>query len=134
MIVIDASVVVELLLNSPFGTEAARRVREAGATLHAPNLLDLEVASVLRRAERLGEVPPDRARLCIQNLAQLRIERHPHVPFLGRIWDLRPNLTPYDAAYIALAESLDAPLMTLDARMAGAPHRARVEVIRAPEA
>ncbi|HEX7090352.1 MAG TPA: type II toxin-antitoxin system VapC family toxin [Longimicrobiales bacterium] len=129
MIVPDASAILELLLR----TDAAAAVETrlfAGETLHAPHVLDLEVAQVLRRYALRGELSARRGAEALADFAALPIERYPHHLFLGRIWDLRANVTAYDAAYLALAEALDAPLVTCDARLAGARgHAARVEVV-----
>ncbi len=129
MIVVDASAVLELLLR----TQAAEAVEArllSGEALHAPHLLDVEIAQVLRRYCRAGQLGAARAAEALADLADLRIERHPHDLFLPRIWALRDNLTAYDAAYVALAEALDAPLLTRDRRLAGAAgHGARVEVV-----
>ncbi|HKJ92753.1 MAG TPA: type II toxin-antitoxin system VapC family toxin [Longimicrobiales bacterium] len=128
MIVVDASALLEVLLR----TEAAQDVEArlfAGETLHAPHLLDLEVAQVLRRYERAGELTDERTREAMSDLADFRIERYAHEPFLARIWALRANATAYDACYLALAETLDATLVTRDRRLAVVPgHGARVEV------
>lgn len=130
MIVLDASVVVDLLLNRPSAAHLARRLRDPGEALHAPHLIDLEVAQTLRRYQAIGELSPQRARQGLLEFAQMPIERHPHWPFLERIWELRRNLTAYDAAYVALAEVLEAPLLTCDSAMAAAPgHRAKIELI-----
>jgi predicted nucleic acid-binding protein len=131
LIVVDASALLELLLLTPTGLDVAARVFAAKETLHAPELLDLEVAQVLRRYERDGELAPERAGQALEDLVDLRIDRHPHLPLLARVWDLRDNnLTAYDAAYVALAELLDSPLLTCDARLSRAPHLAKVEVVR----
>lgn len=128
MIVVDASAVLEVLLQ----TERARAVEAelfGGATLHAPHLLDLEVAQVLRRYGRSGALSSERGRLALRYFLDLRIERYPHHLFLPRVWDLRHNATAYDAAYLALAEALDAPLLTMDRKLADVPgHGARVRV------
>jgi predicted nucleic acid-binding protein len=130
VIVVDASAVLELLLKTPAADEVARRVFEPGQEIHAPHLLDIEAAQVLRRIARSGNVAVARCRAALDVLSGLRILRHPHYPLLPRIWRLRHNLTAYDAAYIALAEALDAPLLTRDRRIAAAPgHRARVDLI-----
>jgi predicted nucleic acid-binding protein len=129
VIVLDASAVVEWLLQSPPGLRIESRVRRPGESLHAPHLLDLEVAQVLRRMSREGRVSPARATGAIQDFHDLAITRYPHAPFIDRIWRLRHNLTAYGAAYILLAEALRAPLLTLDARLAAAAgHTALVEV------
>ena len=129
MIVIDASALILVLLEGS-RTDAlrARLATEAGA-LQAPHLIDLEIAQVLRRFLRTGEIDDSRAMTALQDLSDLRLERHPHQPFLERIWALRANLTAYDAAYVALAESLGAKLITSDEALARAPGvAARVEV------
>lgn len=130
MIVLDSSAVVELLLRTPVARQVEDRIFPMGETLHAPHLLDLEVAQVLRRYAAGGDVSPHRAQEALTDLADLPIWRYPHDLFLFRIWQLRQNLTAYDAAYVALAEALAAPLLTRDARLASAPgHRARVELL-----
>lgn len=130
MIVVDASALLEVLLQT--GAAAAVEARLFGGdTLHAPHLLDLEVTQVLRRYERAGELSSRRAREALEDLAAFRIERYPHQLFLERVWSLRTNATAYDACYLALAEALDAPLLTMDRRLAGVPgHGATVEVPR----
>jgi len=130
MIVLDASAAVEWLLQTSAGVDIARWILSSGKTLHAPHLLDIEVAQVLRRAVNMRAVSAARAREALEDLAQLRMERYPHSPFLRRVWELHRNLTAYDAVYVALAETLDATLLTRDRKIASAPgHRARVEVI-----
>ncbi|HUF71241.1 MAG TPA: type II toxin-antitoxin system VapC family toxin [Longimicrobiales bacterium] len=130
MIVVDASALLEVLLQT--GAAAAVEARLFGGdTLHAPHLLDLEVTQVLRRYERAGELSSRRGRAALEDLAAFRIERYPHHLFLERVWTLRANATAYDACYLALAEALDAPLLTMDRRLAGVPgHAATVEVPR----
>ncbi|MSP59396.1 MAG: PIN domain-containing protein [Myxococcales bacterium] len=129
MIVLDASVVIELLLGLPAAAAIGRRLA-GGPSLHAPHLLDIEVAHVLRRYHAVGELGSARAAAAFDSLAALGIVRHSHQLLLPRIWQLRHNLTAYDAAYLALAEVLAAPLLTLDAGLAAAPgHRARIELI-----
>ncbi|HEX7118762.1 MAG TPA: type II toxin-antitoxin system VapC family toxin [Longimicrobiales bacterium] len=129
MIVADASAVLEVLLRTPSAARVEARIF-SGETLHAPHVLDLEVAQVLRRYERRGELSPRRGVEALADYADLSIERYPHHLFLRRIWELRHNATAYDAAYIALAEAIGAPLVTRDARLARVPgHGARVEVV-----
>jgi predicted nucleic acid-binding protein len=131
VIVIDASALLEVLLNTPAAGRVAERIFGQDDTLHSPHLLDLEVAQVLRRYTLAGEMDAGRGEQALEDLADLPLNRYPHDIFLPRIWALRRNLTAYDAAYLALAEALDAPLITRDTALARAPgHRARVEVIR----
>ena len=130
MIVVDASALLEVLLNTSAGGRIAARLFAAGETLHAPHLLDLEVAQVLRRYTRTGEMSPQRGLQALEDLIDLPLVRYPHELFLSRIWELRDNVTAYDAAYLALAEALAAPLVTRDAALASTTaHRARVEVV-----
>ena len=128
MIVVDASALLELLLRSAAGAAVEARIFAPNESLHAPELVDLEVAQVLRRYERAGTMSAQRAEEALDDLAALPLERYPHRPLLARVWELRPNLTAYDAAYIALAELLEAPLLTSDGALARSPHRARVEL------
>lgn len=129
MIVLDASAVVELLLGTGAGIRIEERIRK-DPSLHAPGLVDVEVVQALRRLTRDGEVRPGRGRTAVADLARFPLRRYPHRPLLERMWALRRNLTAYDATYIALAEVLDATLVTCDVRLGRAPgHRARVEVI-----
>jgi predicted nucleic acid-binding protein len=129
MIVADASAVLELLLGTPAGAQVAARLAAPGETAHAPHLLDLEVAQVLRRYVRRREVPAGRAREALDDLAELPLVRFPHEPLLPRIWELRDQLTAYDAAYVALAEGLGARLLTRDRALAAARHDAIVDVV-----
>ena len=130
MIVVDASAVVEVLLHRPSGERVANRILDPLVVLHAPHLIDLEVAQVLRRYQAAGEMSQQRARQALVAFVQFPLERHPHWPFLDRIWELRRNVTAYDAAYVALAEALEARLLTCDSALARAPgHRAIVELI-----
>ena len=130
MIVLDASSAVELLAGSQLGRAVAQRIEDPAESLHAPHLLDLEVAQVLRRQVASGGLAPDRAHRGLQDLALLYLERYPHEQLLPRVWELRENLTAYDAAYVALAEALDCPLLTCDRKLAQTPGtRARFELI-----
>lgn len=127
MVVIDASAVVDLLLELPINQPLLRRLEDV-SELHAPHLIDLEVLSVLRRLVRSGTMGLDAAGMARRSLAELPIERYPHVLLRDRIWELRDNLTVYDAAYVALAEELELPLVTSDGRLArSVGHRAVVE-------
>jgi predicted nucleic acid-binding protein len=127
MIVLDASAVIELLLNSRAGERVSARIYEDRA-LHAPHFIDVEVMHVLRRQCALGRLDPIRALAGLDLFQNLPMRRHAHQPFLRRIWELRHNLTAYDACYIALAESLGAVLLTMDSALASASHRASVEI------
>jgi len=130
VIVIDASVILELLLNRPPAKRIAQRILTPDETLHVPHLLDLEVAQVLRRYVRCGDVDADRAALALGDLLDLPLIRYPHDLLLPRIWELGHNLPAYDAAYVALAELLDVALLTRDVRLTRARgHRAAVETI-----
>ncbi|MGH6957033.1 MAG: type II toxin-antitoxin system VapC family toxin [Caulobacteraceae bacterium] len=130
MIVVDASVVLEALLRTPAARAVESRLFATGESLHAPHLIDIEVAQVLRRYESRGELQPQRGQEALADFSDLPLRRYPHDLLLGRIWTLRRNLTAYDAAYVALAELLDAPLLTRDRRLAAAPgHGARVELL-----
>ena len=130
MIVLDASAVLELLLNTTGGQQVAQRIASPRESLHAPHLLDIEVTQVLRRYTHTNVVPADVAAAALADLGALDVFRYGHGPFLPRMWELRDNLTAYDAAYVTLAETLDAPLLTFDAQLAGAPaHHATIELL-----
>jgi len=130
VIVVDSSAILEVLLGTPAGARVAERLFAPGETLHAPHLLDLEVAQVLRRYALAREINSARGLEALEDLSDLQITRYPHDLLLPRIWELRRNVTAYDAAYIALAEALEAPLITRDSALASVPaHRANVEVI-----
>lgn len=129
MIVLDASAVVELVLGSRRGATIRTRISDPDESLHAPHLLDVEVASVLRRYQLSGELSAAQGREALADAAALDIVRYPHDVLLPRVWELRSVVTAYDAVYLALAEILGAPLITLDRRLARARgHRARIEV------
>lgn len=129
MIVVDASVlVVALADDGPSGDVARARLRPE--SLAAPELIDLEVASVLRRQLAKGRVDARRAELALRDLLAIPIDRAPHAPLLGRCWQLRDSVTVYDAIYVALAEALGVPLVTADARLArAAGPRCEIEVL-----
>ena len=129
MLVVDASVLATALGDDGSDGDLARsRLRDQ--QLAAPELIDLEVVSVLRRELAAGRLDVRRAQLALDDLLDLPIRRAPHVPLLLRCWDLRDNLTIYDAAYVALAEALGSTLLTADTRLAGAPGlRCAVEVL-----
>lgn len=133
MIVLDASAAVEWLLQTSkaeaiddhlFGSSPDTK------TWHAPHLLDIEVAQVLRRHVAARIMTAERGREALQDLMDLPLVRYPHDFLLPRIWELRQNLTAYDATYIALSEVLGVPLLTCDRRLADAPgHSAQVTVV-----
>jgi predicted nucleic acid-binding protein len=123
VIVLDASAAIDWLLQTAVGQRIENRIYSRGESLHAPHLLDLEVAQVLRRVVREGELSSPRADQAIQDLLDLRVTRYPHFIFLPHIWRLRDNLSAYDAAYVALTEKLHATLITRDARLASASRR-----------
>lgn len=130
MIVVDASALIECLLQTPTGLKVEGRLFAPRETLHAPHLLDLEIAQVLRRLAGAGVISPGRAEEALQDLGDFGVHRYPHTPLLVRVWELRGSVTAYDAAYLALAEALDAPLLTCDGKLAAARgHRARVDVV-----
>jgi predicted nucleic acid-binding protein len=120
VIVVDASVLVPALADDGADGDTAR-TRLRGQSLAAPELIDLETASVIRRSLVTGRLDDRRAQLALTDLVELPLRRAPHRALLTRCWTLRRNLTVYDAAYVALADLLDAVLVTADARLAGAP-------------
>lgn len=129
MIVLDASAAVEWLLQTPAGQRIEQRIYSRHETLHAPHLLDLETAQVLRRLARQGVISARRADEAMSDLLDLRMTRYSHLVLLPRIWQLRHNFSAYDAAYIVLAEKLGAPLVTRDGRLASASgHAASIEL------
>ena len=130
MIIVDASALLEFLLQTPVGARVEARLFRDQDELHSPHLADVEVTQGLRRLVRAGEVSSDRAAEAIADLADLDLHRHAHLDLLTRAWKLRENITAYDAMYVALAEALDAPIVTCDAPLAKSPgHRAQIEVI-----
>ena len=131
MIVVDASSITEFLLQTPLGLRVEARLFRDADQLHAPHLLDVEVVQALRRLVRAGDVPPARADEALDDLAALAIRRHSHFDLLGRAWELRDNLTAYDAMYVALAEATDSVLVTCDGQLGATPgHTAQIEVVR----
>jgi predicted nucleic acid-binding protein len=129
VIVLDASSVVDWLLQTLAGQRIEKRIYTGNESLHAPHLLDLEVTQVLRRLVREGTVSVHRAEEAIRDLLDLRITRYPHFLLLSEIWQRRHNFSAYDAAYVVLAEQLSATLLTRDGRLASASgHRAVVEL------
>ena len=125
MIVLDASIVVELLMNTPLADSVRRDLAGRSDSFIVPHLLDVEVVSALRSLLAGRRVDAHRIEQLLTGLAALPAERYPHTPLLGRIWELRHNFTAYDAAYIALAEETNSVLYTSDEKMSQG-HRARV--------
>jgi predicted nucleic acid-binding protein len=129
LIVVDASAIIEVLLQTPAASRVSQRIFAAGETLHAPHLLDVEVAQVLRRYFRFGVISAERGTEALADLSNLPLNRYPHFVLLPRIWQMRHNVTAYDAAYLALAEALDAPLVTRDRALARVGAKVRVDVL-----
>jgi len=129
VIVLDASVVAEVVLQSGKGAKIRQRLH-AVRLVHAPHLVDIEVINALRRHYLLGTLTPARAYQALEDFRSMRILRHRHSAYVARIWELRDNFTAYDACYLALTEALDATLLTRDAALGSARlHRGQVEVI-----
>jgi predicted nucleic acid-binding protein len=131
LIVIDASAAIELMLRTELGEKVEARALAPQERLYAPHLLDLEVAQVLRRLTQLKEITAARAQEALDDYAGLLVERAAHRDLLPRVWQLRDSMTAYDGAYIALAEALDAPLLTCDGKLARSRgHRAMIELLQ----
>ena len=120
MIVADASVVVTALVDDA-GPGALSREVLLAEDVHAPELLDVEVLSAVRRQVLRGALASGRADAVVGDLLDLTVERYPHLALVGRAWQLRSDVSMYDAVYVALAEALDCVLVTADARLASAP-------------
>lgn len=128
MIVVDSSLAIELFLPTPLGERIADSVFDEDR--HVPHLIDVEFASALRRLTRFGGLNADAAQRALDNFGDWRLVRHEHGNLLPRIWQLRDSVSAYDAAYVALAELLEAPLLTCDAKLSRAHgHRARIELL-----
>ncbi len=129
MIVLDASAAIDWLLQTSAGQDIEKRIYSRNETLHAPYLLDLEVVQVLRRLAFQRVISASRADAAVRDLLDLRLTRYPHIVLLPRIWQLRHNLSAYDAAYVVLAEKIGATLITRDARLAStSPHAVTIEL------
>jgi len=128
VIVVDTAAVIDALIGRPAPIGLVERI--AGAReLHAPHLIDVELLHALRRLVASGDIGSDRADDARRDFADLAIVRYPHGPLADRMWELRHNVTPYDAAFVALAEALDIPLVTCDGRLArSSGHHASVEL------
>ncbi len=128
MLVLDTSAALAALAANDPVAGLAERIAEDG-DLHAPHLLDTELLHALRHMTLRGELSEERAADTLTDFAELAIVRYPHRPFNDRVWELRHNLTAYGATFVVLAETLDAPLLTLDARLAHASGvRAKIEL------
>ena len=128
--VLDASGAVEFVLNTAAGRRLAARLADESVVAHVPHLIDLEVAQVLRRYVRHGMLHERMGALALERWRGLDVERYSHEPFLGRVWQLRDNVSAYDAVYIALAETLSTVLVTGDRKLVGAPGvRVAIELI-----
>jgi predicted nucleic acid-binding protein len=128
LIVLDASAALEVLLRSPASTRISARLFQTHETVHVPHLIDIEIAHVLRRLAARG-LDAAVAGAALTDWEAMPVQRYPHDLLLDRVWSLRSNYTAYDAIYIALAEALDAPLVTHDRKLLGEGHSAVVEVI-----
>jgi predicted nucleic acid-binding protein len=124
-----ASAILEVLLQTPASRRVSRFLFAPNETLYAPHLIDLEIAQVLRRYVRSAIISAVRGAEALADLADFPLSRYPHFVLLTRIWQMRHGLTAYDAAYLALAETLHAPLVARDRALAKAGSPVRVEVI-----
>ena len=130
MIVVDASALVDTLLREPGAAHLEQLLFDPNRTFHAPHLLDVEVAHAIRRHAIAGVIDDERGRMALDDLADFPLRRYPHDFLLPRAWSLRANMSVYDAVYVALAEVLNAPLLTRDQRLAAAARQhADIEVI-----
>lgn len=130
MIVVDASALLEVLLRRPAATDVESWLSQPDQTIHAPHLIDVEVTQVVRRFAMHDKIDNQRGLDVLVDFSLMSIERYSHEPLLLRAWELRNNLSAYDAMYVALAEVLDVPLITCDRRLANAAgHGALIEVL-----
>jgi predicted nucleic acid-binding protein len=128
VLVVDTSAVLDVLVGDPPDSRLVERL-QADGDLHAPHLIDVEMVHALRRLVRRGTLEVGRAERARDDFLDLALVRYPHSDLVGRMWELRDNLTAYDAAFVALGEALAVPLVTVDTRLGAAPgHRAEVEV------
>ena len=132
MIVVDASALTELLLQTDLGRRVEARLFASDEALHAPHLLDVEVLQAVRRIVLKKDISPARGAEALADLAALDVVRHAHGDLVARAWELRAHLSAYDGMYVALAEALGATVVTCDAPLSRAPgHAARIEVVAA---
>lgn len=130
MIVIDASAVIELLLRTARGRKVEARALKPEERLHAPHLIDIEIAQALRRLVQLKELTAARGAQALEDHRSLHIKRVSHYDMLPRIWQLRDSITAYDSAYVTLAEALEVPLVTCDGKLARSHgHGAEIEFV-----
>jgi predicted nucleic acid-binding protein len=130
VLVVDTSAALAALVARDPPAGLVERLARDG-DLHAPHLIDTEVLHALRRMTRSGQLSDARAADARTDFADLALTRYPHRPLSDRVWELRHNLTAYDATFVALAEALRTPLVTCDARLAASPtHRAGIELFR----
>lgn len=120
MIVADSSALVDYLAGGDAYAWVERQLASA-SSVHAPHLVDVEFVGALRRLEARGAVSAAVAEDAVAALGEIGLRRHGHLPYVERMWSLRANLTAADAAFVALAEALEVPLVTLDGRLARAP-------------
>ncbi|WP_439632807.1 type II toxin-antitoxin system VapC family toxin [Glycocaulis sp.] len=118
--IVDASALLEVLLRSAAASQLEALMFESGTSLHAPHLIDIEAAQVIRKFALSGKISPSVGADALADLAGFPLRRYPHDFLLPRIWELRHTVLAYDASYVALAEVLGMPLLTRDARLAAA--------------
>jgi predicted nucleic acid-binding protein len=132
VIVLDASAAIELVLRTARADRIAARALDPAQRLHAPHLIDIEVVQVLRRLHLARELTLERSELAFTDFEKLVVERHAHRSLLRRVWALRSVMSAYDAAYVALAEGLGAPLLTCDEKLSRSQgHDAHIELVAA---
>lgn len=128
-VVVDASAVLTLLLRAPSAEKVADRLRTARGSVSAPHLLDVEVTQILRRHAAADAGQIKRCQQALHDLWRMPLFRYPHAPLLDRVWKLRSRMTTSDAVYVALAEFLDAPILTFNNRLETQRHNAKIELL-----